>query len=89
VEAPPEAGRMPSRGRRARSWRHTAEAVEERLAERSERAWNRAALASPSPSRGTIAVPCRGLLLVFRERASLALRLDYPVVADGRVVAPT
>jgi len=70
-------GRMPSprpsRGLVAR----TVEAVEERLAERSARAWNRAALGFAVAFAWTMAVV--SWLLLDLLTGALALRLDRPV----------
>ena len=55
----------------------TVEAVEERLAERSERAWNRAALGFAVAFAWTMAVV--SWLLLDLLTGELALRLDRPV----------
>ena len=70
-------GRMPPpRPSRALVAR-TLEAVEERLAERSERAWNRAALGFAVAFAWTMAVV--SWLLLDLLTGELALRLDRPV----------
>jgi len=70
-------GQMPSpRPSRALVSR-TVEAIEERLAERSERAWNRAALGFAVAFAWTMAVV--SWLLLDLLTGELALRLDRPV----------
>jgi predicted anti-sigma-YlaC factor YlaD len=72
-----ELGRMPSpRPSRALVGR-TVQAVEERLAERSERAWNRAALGFAVAFAWTMAVVAWVVLDLLR--GELALHLDRPV----------
>ena len=70
-------GRMPSPRPSRALVAHTAEAVEERLAERSERAWNRAALGFAVAFAWTMAVV--SWLLLDLLTGELALRLDRPV----------
>jgi len=70
-------GRMPSPRPSRALVAHTAEAVEERLAERSERAWNRAALGFAVAFAWTMAVV--SWLLLDLLTGELALRLDHPV----------
>ena len=72
--------RRPSRALVAR----TVEAVEERLAERAERAWNRAALGFLVAFAWTLAVV--SWLVIDLVAGGLAVRLGGPVGSDGRVV---
>jgi anti-sigma factor RsiW len=70
-------GRMPPPRLSRALVSRTLEAVEERLAERSERAWNRAALGFAVAFAWTMAVV--SWLLLDLLTGALALRLDRPV----------
>lgn len=69
--------RMPSPRPSAALVARTVEAIEERLAERSERAWNRAALGFAVAFAWTMAVVAWVLLDLLT--GALAVRLDRPV----------